>query len=245
MKDLISILFGASQSKGPKGDTGAIGPQGPKGDTGAQGEMGPQGPKGDKGDTGAQGDSAQARKIKIAFDVSNSRTQSISDFFVVMQNQLADNLSDEYTSNANLEHSFFTETSENDSDYLRMLVVSPDNTIVKQLEQSEVATVIKNKRLVPGSTFYSLDISVNLDFMKKHLTNFDDKLILIFVGDKRPAIVNEVDAIDYLLFKISILEQNLASYQQIIANNNNNPIVPAPHIYQPGEEGYTPNRMPE
>lgn len=38
--------------KGPKGDTGDIGPQGPKGDTG---DIGPQGPKGDTGDTGLQG----------------------------------------------------------------------------------------------------------------------------------------------------------------------------------------------
>ena len=47
--------------KGPKGDTGPIGPQGltgpqgPKGDTGPQGLTGEQGPKGDKGDTGPQG----------------------------------------------------------------------------------------------------------------------------------------------------------------------------------------------
>lgn len=47
--------------KGPKGDTGPVGPQGltgpqgPKGDTGPQGLTGEQGPKGDKGDTGPQG----------------------------------------------------------------------------------------------------------------------------------------------------------------------------------------------
>lgn len=47
--------------KGPKGDTGPIGPQGltgpqgPKGDTGPQGLTGEQGPKGDKGDVGPQG----------------------------------------------------------------------------------------------------------------------------------------------------------------------------------------------
>ena len=47
--------------KGPKGDTGAIGPIGPKGDTGAIGPIGPKGdtgaigPIGPKGDTGAIG----------------------------------------------------------------------------------------------------------------------------------------------------------------------------------------------
>ena len=47
--------------KGPKGDTGPVGPQGltgpqgPKGDTGPQGLTGEQGPKGDKGDVGPQG----------------------------------------------------------------------------------------------------------------------------------------------------------------------------------------------
>ena len=43
--------------KGPKGDTGAIGPQGPKGDVGA---TGPQGPKGDTGATGPQGPKGDA-----------------------------------------------------------------------------------------------------------------------------------------------------------------------------------------
>ena len=47
--------------KGPKGDTGPVGPQGltgpqgPKGDTGPEGLTGEQGPKGDKGDVGHQG----------------------------------------------------------------------------------------------------------------------------------------------------------------------------------------------
>ena len=47
--------------KGPKGDTGPVGPQGltgpqgPKGDTGPEGLTGEQGPKGDKGDVGPQG----------------------------------------------------------------------------------------------------------------------------------------------------------------------------------------------
>ena len=46
--------------KGPKGDTGAIGPQGPKGDTGA---IGPQGPKGDAGEIGPQGPKGDAGEI--------------------------------------------------------------------------------------------------------------------------------------------------------------------------------------
>ena len=48
--------------KGPKGDTGDVGPQGPKGDTGATGQQGPKGdtgPQGTKGDTGATGATGQ------------------------------------------------------------------------------------------------------------------------------------------------------------------------------------------
>lgn len=41
--------------KGPKGDTGDIGPQGPQGEQGDTGPAGPQGPKGETGATGAQG----------------------------------------------------------------------------------------------------------------------------------------------------------------------------------------------
>lgn len=60
--------------KGPKGDTGSIGPkgeqgiQGPKGDTGAagpKGEQGIQGPKGDTGATGPKGDPGPDGKTPV------------------------------------------------------------------------------------------------------------------------------------------------------------------------------------
>ena len=84
--------------------------------------------------------------------------------------------------------------------------------------------------------------------MKKHLSNFDERIIMLFVGDKREVVTSEVDAVDYLLFKLAKIEQQLIQSNQNnnigpIFNNNTNPIMSQPHIYQPGEEGYTPNRM--
>jgi hypothetical protein len=245
----LLTLLGAPQTnaqvgpKGPKGDTGSQGPTGPQGPMGTKGDKGDIGPKGDIGAQGIQGpkgdkgDSVQSKKIIISFEEMQNRAQSTNDFFIVLQDRLADNLSDQYTSYANLEHSLFTESSENDSDYLRMIVVASDNSIVKQLDQKDFADLIKSKRLVPGATFYSLDISMDLNFMKKHLSNFDERIIMLFVGNKREVVTNEVDAIDYLLYKLTKIEQQLAQYNQI---NNNRPM---PYFYQPGEQGYTPNRM--
>ena len=277
--NLISVLFGVPQSRGPKGDTGAIGPQGPqgpagpqgqigpqglkgdtgaqgpigpqgsmgtkgdkgeKGDTGSQGAIGPQGPKGDKGDTGAvgpKGDSVQSKKIKVSFNEINLRSQSKNDYFVVIQDKLADNLSDQYSSYANLEHSFFTETSENDIDYLRMVVVASDDSIVKQLNQKDFADLIKSKRLVPGATFHSLDINMDLNFMKKHLSNSDERIIMLFVGDQREVVNTEVDAVDYLLLKLAKIEQQLMQSNQF---DNNRTL---PRFYQPGDVLYAENKI--
>ena len=42
-------------ARGPKGETGAVGPQGPTGKDGAQGPEGPRGPQGERGPAGPQG----------------------------------------------------------------------------------------------------------------------------------------------------------------------------------------------
>lgn len=49
---IATLALACTELKGPKGDTGDVGPAGPKGPKGDPGDVGPQGPKGDKGDPG-------------------------------------------------------------------------------------------------------------------------------------------------------------------------------------------------
>jgi hypothetical protein len=175
--------------------------RGPKGDKGDKGDVGPQGPK---------GSSSKNKKVKVGFNEINIRNQSTDDYFLVFEDKLAENQSDDYTLGSNLEHSFFTQDSKNDIDYLRMLIVSSDNTIVKQLKQEDFSELVKEKIMVPGATFHSLEIVMTMPFIKKHLSNMEDRIIMLFVGDKkREKISNEMNQVDYLFLKVDNLEKEL------------------------------------
>ena len=182
----------------------------------------------------------KAKTILIPFSESNARFQSDNDFFEIFDQKLYENLAEEYSIGGNIEHSFFTETStmEDDLSYLRLLVVDANNKIVQELPKSEVAKIIVEKRLVPGSQYYGLDIQMKKSFMVEHLPDLNNRIIMLFVADKRETISNEVDAFQWLLFKVKHLEEKIAQYDQM-----NNIPHQTPHIYQPGEMGYTPNLL--
>lgn len=232
--------IGPQGIQGPKGEAGPQGIQGPKGDIGPAGADGAQGPRGERGEVGPKGDAAVSKKIYIPFSESNTRNQSSNDFFQIVDEKIIENTSDDYFLSGNIDHSFFSESSklEDDLSYLRLLVVDSDNRIVFELPKSEVAKIIVDKRLVPGSIYWSLDLKITKPFLVEHLGDTGNRLVLLFVADLRETISNEVDAIDWLSFKVKSLEEKIAQLDRV---NNVSPRTP--HFYQPGELGYTPNMM--
>lgn len=181
--------------------------------TPVKGDQGIQGPKGDKGDPGDN------KKINAPLEeINNPALQTTDDYFMVFQDKLTPFMSPEYMLGGYVEHSFFKETSTTDEDvsYLRLVVVSPSNKIVKQLPSDEIKKMIWEKRLIHGAQYWSLNLRMDKAFMEKHLANSENKIIMMFVGDKREFISNEVDAVEYLLSKIKKIEsilENLTRYR--------------------------------
>ena len=174
-----------------------------------KGDQGIPGPKGDKGD---KGDSGESKKINAPLEeINNPALQTANDYFMVFQDKLSPFMDPGYMLGGYIEHSFFKETSTTDEDvsYLRLVIVSPDNKIVKQLPSGEIKEMIWEKRLVPGSKYWSLNLRMNKATMEKHLANSENKIIMMFVGDKREFISTEVDAVEYLFSKINKLETQL------------------------------------
>lgn len=174
--------------------------------TPVKGDQGVQGLKGEKGDPGDN------KKINAPLEeINNPALQTTDDYFMVFQDKLTPFMSPEYMLGGYVEHSFFKETSTTDEDvsYLRLVVVSPSNKIVKQLPSDEIKKMIWEKRLVHGAQYWSLNLRMDKASMEKHLANSENKIIMMFVGDKREFISTEVDAVEYLFSKINKLENEL------------------------------------
>jgi hypothetical protein len=195
---LISLFKPTSSTT--KGEPGPIGPAGLNGKDGKDGE---KGPKGDKGDNG------ESKKINVPLEeINNPALQTKDDYFIVFKDKLTPFMDVGYMLGGYVEHSFFKETSTTDEDvsYLRLVIVSPENEIVKHLPSNEIKEMIWEKRLVPGAQYWSLNLRMNKVTMEKHLAGSENKIIMMFVGDKREFITNEMDAVDYLLMRINKLE---------------------------------------
>jgi len=200
---LISLFTTSSKTKGEPGPIGPAGLNGKDGEIGPKWDIGPQGP------AGPQGNNGESKKINVPLEeINNPALQTTNDYFIVFQDKLSPFMDVGYMLGGYIEHSFFKETSAIDEDinYLRLVIVSPNNKIVKQLPSDEIKEMIWEKRLVPGSQYWSLNLRMNKVTMEKHLAGSENKIIMMFVGDKREYITNEVDAVDYLLLKINKLE---------------------------------------